>query len=173
MVESFYKWLKISVLAIILTSFTQKKPALHPFHVSVTEINHNAPDKTLEISCKLFTDDFEKILAKNYKTRVDLGKEEFKTAMDSLVKKYINSHLSIKANGRATRFDYLGFETDKEATYAYIEVSEVSSVSKMEIFNSILYDQFDDQLNIMHIVVGGKRQSTKLNYPDKNVELSF
>ena len=31
---------------------------LHPIHVSVTEINHNAADKTLEVSVRIFTDDF-------------------------------------------------------------------------------------------------------------------
>ena len=34
----------------------------HPIYVSVTEIQHNAKDKTLEISCKIFTSDFEAIL---------------------------------------------------------------------------------------------------------------
>jgi hypothetical protein len=32
----------------------------HPFFISVTEINHNSGDKNLEISCKIFTDDFGK-----------------------------------------------------------------------------------------------------------------
>ncbi len=39
-------------------------PLSHPFYVSVTEISHNAKDKTLEISCKLFSSDFETVLEK-------------------------------------------------------------------------------------------------------------
>jgi hypothetical protein len=65
MASSFYKWLLIPVLGIVLSS--AGLPELHPFHVSVVEINYNATDKTLEISCKIFTDDFEKVLAQNYK----------------------------------------------------------------------------------------------------------
>ena len=90
-------------LRIFLTptaSGIQAKATFHPFHVSVTEIEHNAGDKTMEISCKIFTDDFESILAKNYKTKVDLINPPNKSAMDTLVKKYILSHLSIKANGK-------------------------------------------------------------------------
>jgi hypothetical protein len=49
----------------------QVRTRLHPFHVSVVEINHNETDKTLEISCKIFIDDFEKVLAQNYKVKVD------------------------------------------------------------------------------------------------------
>ncbi len=170
MAASVYKWSLIPLLAIILTSM---KPAPHPFHVSVIEVNHNAADRTLEISCKIFTDDFEKILAKNYKAKVDLINPPNKPAMDSLVKKYLFSHLTIKANGKPVTFSYLGFENESEAAYGYIEVENVSSVSKLEISTNIMFDLFDDQMNIMHVTVGGNRKSNKLNYPDKEAVFSF
>ena len=85
MVSSFYKWLVIPVLGVLWTSAAPKVD--HPFHVSVVEINHNVADKTLEISCKIFTDDFEKVLAQNYQTRIDLINPPDKKAMDTFVKK--------------------------------------------------------------------------------------
>ena len=170
MVSSVYKWLVIPVLAVALTSF---RPAPHPFHVSVVEIEHNASDKTLEISCKIFTDDFESILAKNYNKKVDLINPTDKAAMDSLVKKYIYSHLSIKVNGKPVVLNYIGYENEKEAAYGYIEVENISSVSKLDINNTILFDKFDDQVNIMHVKANGDRKSTKLNYPDKETSFSF
>ena len=170
MAASLYKWLIVPLGAILLISF---RPKPHPFHVSVTEINHNVSEKSLEISCKIYTDDFEKILAKNYKTKVDLGKAEMKTAMDSLVKKYILSHLSVKPDGRAIVYTYIGFEIESEACYAYVEVSNVSSVTNLAVSNSILYDEFDDQMNIIHVTVGGKRKSNKVNYPEKELLFSF
>jgi hypothetical protein len=42
----------------------------HPIYVSVTEIQHNAKDKTLEISCKIFTSDFEAILKSKTKSSI-------------------------------------------------------------------------------------------------------
>lgn len=145
----------------------------HPFHVSVIEINHNAADKTLEISCKIFTDDFERALAKNYKTKVDLINPPVKSRMDTLIKKYLLANLTIKANGKPAVFDYLGFENDHEAAYAYIEVTGITSVNRFDITTSIMYDLFDDQMNIFHITVDGKRKSTRLNYPEKETSLSF
>jgi len=170
MASSLNKWLFILGLSFFLTS---AKPADHPFHVSVIEINHNAADKNLEISCKIFTDDFEKILTQNYKTKVDLINPPNKAAMDSLVKKYILSHLSIQINGRPVALSYVGFENDKEAAYGYFEVNNTISVTKIDITNSLMYDQFDDQVNIMHVIVGGKRKSNKLTYPDKSISFSF
>lgn len=174
------KWFSFSAGAafLLLTGLWTRQEAIvpaqdHPFHVSVIEINHNGADKTLEISCKIFTDDFEKILGKNYKTKVDLINPSNKSAMDSLVKKYLLGHLSIKANGRPVQFSYLGFEQEGEAVYGYIEVAGVASLSKLDIASDIMYDQFDDQMNIFHITVNGKRKSSKLNYPDKEISLSF
>lgn len=169
------KWLLLSLITagFVLNTGFREKEGLHPFHVSVIEINHNAADKTLEISCKIFTDDFEKTLAKNYNTKVDLINPPDKNAMDTLVKKYLYSHLSIKANGKPVTLNYIGFENDKEAAYGYIEVSNVPSVSKIDIGTNIMYDMFDDQVNIMHVIVNGERKSTKLNFPATEATLSF
>ncbi len=70
---------------------SKQKDFVHPLHVSVTEINHNAADKTLEISCKLFTDDFEKVLTQNYKTKVDLINPPDRPAMEKLVSDFVHN----------------------------------------------------------------------------------
>lgn len=167
MVSSVYKWCVMPLLALFLHAGD------HPFHVSVIEINHNATDKTLEISCKIFTDDFEKVLAKNYNAKVDLTNPPNKAAMDSLVKKYLFSHVALKVNGRPVNLVYVGFETDREASYGYIEVDNVPAVSALSVNTNLMFDQFDDQMNIMHVTVGGNRKSTKLNFPDRVAEFSY
>lgn len=145
----------------------------HPFHVSVVEINHNANDKTLEISCKIFTDDFEKVLAQNYRAKVDLINPPDKAAMDTLVKKYILSHLTILADGRPVALTYLGFERESEAVYSYVEADNVPAVKKLMISNQLMHDLFTDQINLMHVKVGEIRKSTKLDYPKTRAEFEF
>lgn len=170
MATSVYKWLVIPVLGVLLSSAGLRE---HPFHVSVVEINHNAADKTLEISCKIFTDDFEKVLAKNYQTKVDLINPVDKKAMDSIVKKYIVSHLSISADGKPGNLVYIGFERDGEAVFSYVQLENVPSVKKIDITNKLMHDMFDDQINIMHVTVNGTRKSMKLDYPAINASVSF
>jgi hypothetical protein len=184
MVFSLNKWLTLTYLGLFFmpggdftSTFSKTLPGqraeVHPFHVSVTEVNHNAAQKTLEISCKLFTDDFENILGKINKTKVDLINPASLPAMDTIVKKYITSHLSIAANGKPVTFSYLGYEHDKEAVYCYIEVTNVPAVNNLRLKNTLMYNLFDDQINIMHVIVGGNRKSTKLNYPDNETVISF
>ena len=175
MVTSVNKWLSVSAF-ILLAGFIKNPIQItshHPFHVSTTEINHNASDKTLEISCKLFTDDFESALVKQYHTKADLSAVNMKTAMDTLVKKYINGHLMLNADGKTLVMKYLGFEKESEAVYAYLQVDNVSSLKKIEVTDSILYELYDDQIGIIHFIVGGNRKSTKLDYPDTKAIFDF
>lgn len=146
---------------------------MHPLHVSTTELNFNSKEKSIEVSCKIFTDDFERVLAKNYKTKTDLTKPEMHTAMDALVKKYINSHVQYVLNGKKVSATYIGFEIDHEATNVYLEIENVLAIQSVTVTNSILYDLFDDQLNILHVAYKGLRKSAKINYPSTQLDVNF
>lgn len=146
---------------------------MHPLHVSTTEMNFNAKEKTIEVTCRIFTDDFERILAKNYKTKTDLTKPEMHKAMDILIKKYIDSHLQYVLNGKKVTGNYIGFEKDYEATNVYLEIENVSAIQSLTITNSILYDLFDDQMNILHVENKGLRKSARINYPSTQLDVNF
>jgi len=169
MVAFINKWLFAAVLPLFLSS----GPGLHPLHMTVTQIDHNATDKTLEISCKIFTDDFENILEKTYKTNIDLINPSDRAAVQKLIVDYVQKRLALKVDGKAAQLNCIGFERDHEATFSYFQVDNISAVKSVDINCSLLYDLFDDETNIIHITIGGKRKSTKLNYPQKEAIESF
>ncbi len=180
MAASVFKWFLISFFWLVAKntksdrSFnTFSKDHQHPYYISVVEINHNAKDKILEISCKIFTNDFENTLEKNYKTKVDLVNPTDKGAMDKLISDYIKRRLFIKVDNKPVSFSYVGFEKEDEAVYSYFEVDNIAGVKKIDVINSILHDFSDQQINIIHCIVGGKRQSTKLDYPKTNASFDF
>jgi len=171
MASTVYKWLLVPFMGLILNKPVDPDP--HPFHVSVVEINHNPTDKNLEISCKIFTDDFERVLVQNYKTKVDLINPPDRKAVDKLIEDYIKTHLVITADGKPTKFKYLGFERENDAIFSYVEADDIPSVKKIDIVNRIMYDYFEDQTNLIHVIVGGVRKSTKLEFPTKSAILEF
>lgn len=158
MVAGLFKWFSMGVLALA-----------HPFFVSVTEVDHNAQDKTLEISSKIFTDDLEAVLLKNYGTLVDFKKTGEKASQDKLVADYVKKHLSLKADGKQLTLEYVGFEEEREAIWVYCQVSGVASVKKLEMDVSILHDYTNSQINLVHATVGGDRKSYKLDFPRRLV----
>jgi hypothetical protein len=153
--------------------FTAVMAVAHPFFVSVTEISHNASEKSLEISCKLFTDDFEKALRKNNNTKIDLTRPADRSAMDKAISAYIRQHLQVKADGKVVTLQYIGYELEEEAAWCYFEVKGVNTLRRLDISNALLYDYVDKQSNIMHVTVGGERQTKKVEFPKKEVEFVF
>jgi len=166
MAAILYKWL----IGLALINFISYH---HPIFVSVTEIEHNASEKTLEISCKIFTDDFETTLRKNYKGKVDLLDIKYKSSMNPLVSEYIEKHLSIFTDNKQARLQFLGFEQDEESVISYFEVKNIEKVKKIEVVNDILYEEKPQQMEIIHVMVNGERKSSRLNNPDSKVSFQF
>ncbi|ASU36318.1 DUF6702 family protein [Mucilaginibacter xinganensis] len=147
--------------------------AFHPIHVSTTNISYNNQDSKLEVICTIFTDDFEAALVKQFHAKTDLNKAEMHAAMDALVKRYVLSNLLVKTGAASLNLNYVGFEINKEATDVYFESDKIQAVKKVDVDVSLLHNLFDDQMNIVHITVGGVRKSEKLDYPNKRVSQVF
>ena len=97
----------------------------HPFYVSVTEIQENTKDKILEVTCKIFTYDFENDLGKDFNAHADLLNQANKPAMGKLVNDYIKAHLQVSVDGKTCLLQYIDFEKDEEALDCYFQVNDI------------------------------------------------
>lgn len=175
MAAIFYKWLL--VCSLIMSGVNDSNQSLnrhrHPFYIAVTEINLNTSDKTLEVSCKMFADDLEQIIEKNNHAQLDIASDKDKASFDKYLPSYVKSHLGLTIDGKTANLSYIGFEKEKESAYCYFQVEHISSLKKLDVFDSLLQDFTSEQINIIHVTVNGKRQSTKLDYPEKNASFNF
>ena len=166
------KKLLIFLLAIFLvnTSFTRK---LHPYHVGSVEVNYSDKSKTYQITARLFIDDLEAAVNKKYGKNLHFQDEKDKAAMNDALKSYCSEYFKLKSDNKFLKINYLGFEEDKESVDIYLESEETPHPEKVETAVSFLYNLYDDQMNIVHIIVGGQRKSQKLNYPDRYLYQNF
>ena len=178
MAASLFKWLTATCLLFTRgdrVSVGENRTADHPLYITVTEINHNPADKSLEISCKIFTNDFEGALQNTFHNHVDLSDPKSKTANDKLVNDYIAMHLKIKVDEKPATLQFVGSEKEKEteATWSYFQAPNVPGVKKIEITDNLLYESFPTQINIIHVTVSGNRKSTKLDNPQSAAVFEF
>ncbi len=145
--------------------------SFHPYYVSAFEFNHNSKSQVLEITIKIFTDDLENVLKTNFNTPVDFSNEAQTEKTGKMLGEYINKKLQLTADGKKLNLNLLGFEKETEAVYIYMEVLNIPSIKKLDVKNSMLYDVFKEQANIMHVIANGKRVSSKLDNP--KVDVSF
>lgn len=145
----------------------------HPFYVSVTELHENTKEKILEVTCRIFTDDFEKELRNRFNTHVDLLNDADKTNMGKLINSYIKEHLKISIDGKPCALEYVGFEKDEEAVDCYFQVNNVAVQKTVSVRNNILYDYKPEEINIVHVTVKGIRKSTQLVNPEEKAIFEF
>ncbi len=163
----------LALLFLFLSlSFTEVKN--HPVYVSVTEIEFNPADKSLEIICRVFTNDFEATLKKETAgSKIDLLASDQKKKMEQIVAAYLFKHLKIAVDGKWRQMEWVGYEQQEESIASYLQVTGVEGFKKITIKDDILYEYKKEQISLIHLTVKGKRKSTKLNNPDSVASFEY
>lgn len=140
-----------------LVAFT----AAHKFYVSVTNISYSEKDKALQITTRIFIDDFEKVLEERYGIQTHLATEQESDLADANIEKYLNTKFVLKVNGAHTAYTFLGKKYDNDIMICYLEVPKVdiSNATSIEIQNEVLTDLFDEQQNVVHFKIKGVKKS--------------
>ncbi len=145
----------------------------HPYYVSVTDIKYNEAKKTLEISCKLFTNDLEDALKRTTKSKVDIINPADRKATEKILDNYIQKRLIIKLNKKTISYTFVGYEKEEDLIWAYFEFYSKEPPKTLEIDDKILYDFLKEQINLVHATVGDKKLSYKVSNPDGAIKFEF
>ncbi|WPO82239.1 DUF6702 family protein [Chryseobacterium sp. JJR-5R] len=155
---------------LLLCSFTKAK---HPYHVGSVEINYNPKSKTFEVTGRFFLDDLENGLNEKYGKSLHFNDPKFKAPLQEVFKNYAAEYFKLKSNNTFLKVNFIGYEEDHESVNIYLESEKIDSPKKVEAAVSILYNLFDDQMNIVHIIVNGERKSERLTYPNRYLFQQF
>jgi hypothetical protein len=135
---------------------------LHPMHVSVTEIEMDEKEKRLEIMMRVFVDDLELTLRRNFK-QPELDVLDPKgQSLDQLMQEYLKTRFQISLDGKPQLVKYLGHERDHEAFIFYVEVDKVKKWKSIQVQNSIITEIYDDQSNLVHVTLAETVRSLRL-----------
>lgn len=163
MANILYQWLLMTTFSVV-----------HPFFVSMTDINYNEKDKDLEISVHIFTNDLENTIRKYHSDlKIDILHPSNQQQMNGFVNDYIQKNFQLQLNGKPVQLSFVGYEEQSESIWTYFEVKNVNAVQKLTIVNSLLYDYNTSQINMMHVKVKDKEQSDKVGYPETSALFVF
>jgi hypothetical protein len=145
----------------------------HPFYLSVTDIKYNEKNKSLEIACKMFTNDLEDALKRTTKKGVDLIHPKDKNETGKILFDYITKRLFINLNGKRRTLKFIGFEKEEDVIWTYMEIEMCEKPKQMLIETTLLYDFLKEQINLVSLEVAGNKQSSKVNYPDPQIKFTI
>lgn len=127
--------------------------------MSIYQVNYNAEKKMLQITSRIFIDDLNASLSKNFNQKIHIG-EENESANDLiLMKKYLSEHLVIKVNGQPKIINFLSKELDGNVVVCYFNIKEIQKIKSIEIKNTALFDLNAEQQNIIQTNILGNKQS--------------
>jgi hypothetical protein len=145
-------------VALLLFPLAGAGPALHAYHSTITELRYNAAKKQLELSVKVFTDDFEKALSQGQPAHVNLTEPGPRPLV--LADAYFRRTLQVSTPaGAPLPLQVLGMQAENDGYWFYCKVPLPGPVSAIKLRQAILLDAFADQMNIVNIEANGKKQS--------------
>ena len=120
---------------------------------------------------RLFVDDLEEGIQKEKKlSAFNLLNPAANGSTDRYIEDYLETHVSIKIDGKAIPLHYLGHEREGAAIIAYAECVNIKKWNQLSFSCTILMAQFADQSNLVHVQVGEKIKSARL-VQDKTSEV--
>lgn len=154
---------------IFITGFT----GLHKYYVSITQVEYVDEQKSLQFITRIFADDLELTLNHNYNRNFQLSPEQETDSVDSYIKRYFDSKFKVIINDSLIKPKYLGKEYLNDVVICYLEIENISEISKLEMSNSILFDTFSDQKNIIRLNINDQYKSFIQNEEQKSSLLIF
>lgn len=146
----------------------------HKFYMGIYQINFAPEKKMLQITSRIFLDDLNKALEKKYKKQhFHIGTNQQTPEEIELLKKYLGENFFVKVNGQTKTMNFLSTEVEDDVLICYSNIKEISKISTLEIFNSVLMDWSLEQQNITHIMVLGTKNSILFTESSRNGMLKY
>ncbi len=147
--------------------------SLHKYYISLTDITYKEEEKSVQIIINVFMDDIENVLNQENHIDLQLTTKKELSNNDVYFQQYLEKNLSIKINNTAKKIDFLGKEYDGDLVYFYLEISNITSFSSIEIQNTLLVNHFSRQQNMVKVKVGKQRKSILLSKKSDKGLLKF
>ncbi|WP_209329856.1 DUF6702 family protein [Lunatimonas salinarum] len=147
--------------------------APHPFYISLTDMVYNSEKGRIEIAQKIFWDDLEVALSRESNEKVNFLQPRDSRALNKLAETYLLTHNLLVINGAEIKLSYLGFELDDDAAWFYFEAEKIPLPKSVRIQNTILFDDFPTQQNIVNFYLNKSPKSIITSKSIPEGEITF
>ena len=147
----------VACLLFVWVLFVQA--TIHPYYVSTMDIDYRPDRSVLQITIRVFIDDWQLMLNTDYDQdlRLDPDSDAAQTVIHS--SDYLQKEIELKLNDNKVQPVFLGREYQDDQIVFYLEIKDVAEVKTLTVSNSILFEVLDGQQNIVRIKTPTKRKS--------------
>jgi len=113
-----------------------------------------AEDQAFEVSFKIFWDDFETIIQKNYNVYLKLTQPDERKDKELYFSKYISEHFIVNADGKLLQGKLKNVEIRDKSIWLFYAYPCPPDTKGVEVEDKIMTDMFDDQTNLFMFKFG-------------------
>lgn len=123
--------------------------AAHKFYTSLTRVEYNASEKSVEVTLRVFADDLELALKRRAGREVRLDREK---DTDQLVLAYLRGTFEIKnRDGEAKALKWVGMELRAGVAWLYVEAEMPEGLAGARLRDQLFFELFDEQVNTVSV----------------------
>lgn len=159
------KFFRTALLLLIMPLFAFT--GAHKFYISVTNVDYSEKNQSVQIITRIFIDDMNAVLKERYGISSKLGTDNESADDRAYFEKYIRTKFLVEVNGETVKYNFIGKKYDTDMVICYLEVTDVllKNLKQIGIQNEVLTDLYDDQQNVVHFKINGKKKSHVLIKP--------
>lgn len=165
------KLLSIFFLAALVCTLTSA--TVHKYYVAVFQVEHAVAKKQLQITGRIFIDDLDKALTIKYGKKFYLGTSKEIPESTETLKKYIADKISFKVNGKLATLSFFDREYEDDMLVLYYTAPAPKKVMSIEVRNTVLFELFREQQNMINTNIGKERKSLLLSYDTPQGTLNY
>lgn len=144
----------LAVVAIIALGVTATRAYSHPLHTTMSELSV-APDGSFEIVLRAFANDFSAAVT----GRAGQIAESIATPADSQMARYLGRTIVLSdPAGRRATLTLAGVKRSGDLVWVTLR-STTPVVPNARLTNTVLFERYEDQVNIVQTSIAGRRRT--------------
>ena len=152
-----------------LLAIGPKTARAHPLHTSFASIAHDKTTGTLVISLRVFIDDYTKASAE-YRSKLVSNSRTTPSQSPLIAYALANLHVADES-GRALALESCGGNRVGDLLLLCFKIRMASPPRSLRVSNTILFDHFKDQVNVVQAVFGDRKASALFTPGDGSKQL--
>ena len=151
--------LAIGLLSCVLMAW--KSQDVHKSYLSVSQLSYSQKDQAIQMTCRVFIDDFNAVLKERYAITALLGTDEPATISEKYAEEYVVKKVQFFEDDQPLDIQLLGYKKDNDVLIYFLEAktSSFTEAKKFEVRHSLLTDLFEGQQNVVHTKFRGVKKS--------------
>jgi hypothetical protein len=134
----------------------------HEYYVGVFKADYYPKEQRIELTARLFTDDFEQALSASAGKKISLDNPDLH---NKLIAQYCTQKMQFTANATKITWRFVGVESDPDVTHVYLEAENLGVIKELQVDIRVFFETLPSQINIFHLRTNGQTQSA---YFDKS-----